>query len=613
VGLNGLLDFNVGLTLNGERLTDEERRQLLAGADGLVLLRGKWVEADAERLQQALAHWDQVQESHPDGISFVEGMRLLAGVSTAESDAPETTAADWSQVTAGAWLRQTLERLRQPDQIDACQPGRDLRASLRPYQVEGVRWLWFLTELGLGACLADDMGLGKTIQVIDLLLQRKARFPSAARKPGLLIVPASLLGNWRQELARFAPTLRAFFAHRSESTAEDLAAVAANPERLLADFDLVITTYGLARRQEWLAKTSWSLIVLDEAQAIKNASSTQARAVKKPAAAARIVLTGTPVENHLGDLWSIFDFCCPGLLGTAAQFKAFVKGLNKQQDARAFGTLRRLVRPYILRRLKTDPAVAPDLPEKTEMRVECGLSKKQAALYERTVADLAARLEDAEGIARKGLVLAVLMQLKQICNHPAQYLNAGSFSPADSGKFERLRLLCEPIAERQEKVLVFTQFQALTQPLADFLAGVFGGAGLVLHGGTPVGRRSELVRKFQSDDGPPFFVISLKAGGSGLNLTAASHVVHFDRWWNPAVEDQATDRAFRIGQKRNVLVHKFVCRGTVEERIDAMIRDKRGIADKLLNQPTETLLTEMNDSELLRFVSLDISRASAED
>jgi superfamily II DNA or RNA helicase len=613
VGLNGLLDFNVGLTLDGEPLTDEERRQLLTGVDGLVWLRGKWVEANAERLQEALAHWNHIQQDHPDGVSFVEGMRLLAGVSTAESDAPEATAADWSRVTAGDWLRKTLERLRQPDQIDACHPGRDLRATLRPYQAEGVRWLWFLTELGLGACLADDMGLGKTIQVIDLLLQRNARLPSAVRQPALLIVPASLLGNWRQELARFAPTLRAFFAHRSESSAQELAGVAANPQRALAEFDLVITTYGLARRQEWLAKASWSLVILDEAQAIKNASSTQARAVKKLPATARIVLTGTPVENHMGDLWSIFDFCCPGLLGTATQFKGFVKRLNKQQDARAFGTLRRLVRPYILRRLKTDPAVAPDLPEKTEMRVECGLSKKQAALYERAVADLAARLENAEGIARKGLVLAVLMQLKQICNHPAQYLNAGAFPAKDSGKFERVRLLCEPIAERQEKVLVFTQFRALTQPLADFLATVFGRTGLVLHGGTPVRQRSELVRRFQDDDGPPFFVISLKAGGSGLNLTAASHVVHFDRWWNPAVEDQATDRAFRIGQKRNVLVHKFVCRGTVEERIDAMIRDKRGIADKLLNQPTETLLTEMNDSELLRFVSLDITRASAED
>jgi non-specific serine/threonine protein kinase len=357
----------------------------------------------------------------------------------------------------------------------------------------------------------------------------------------------------------------------------------------------------------------WSLIVLDEAQAIKNASSAQTRSVKKLKAPGRIVLTGTPVENHLGDLWSIFDFCCPGLLGNANQFKQFVKRLNKQQDAEAFGALRRLVRPYILRRMKTDPAIVPDLPDKTEMRTECGLSKKQAALYERAVKELEQRLASADGIARRGLVLAFLMQLKQICNHPAQFLTGSPFKPEDSGKFERLKLLCEPIAERQEKVLVFTQFQSLTQPLADHLATVFGSRGLVLHGGTPVSKRSELVRTFQRDGGPPFFVISLKAGGSGLNLTAASHVVHFDRWWNPAVENQATDRAFRIGQKRNVLVHKFVCRGTVEERIDAMIHQKQAVADQLLNQASETVLTELSDDELLRFVALDIARAVADE
>ena len=416
--------------------------------------------------------------------------------------------------------------------------------------------------------------------------------------PNLLVVPASLVGNWRQELARFAPSLRIFFAHRSECDQADLDRVAHDPNGTLAAFDVVVTTYGMVRRQEWLQQVRWSLVMLDEAQAIKNPSSAQARCVKKLAGTSRIVLTGTPVENHLGDLWSIFDFCCPGLLGTSGQFKQFVKRLNQRQEAEAFGGLRRLVRPYILRRLKTDPAIVPDLPEKTEMRVECGLSKKQAALYERAVDDLARRLKQADGMARRGLVLAVLMQLKQICNHPAQYLNGASFPPADSGKFERLRLLCEPIAERQEKALVFTQFQSLTQPLADFLATVFGRPGLVLHGGTPVRKRTELVRTFQDEQGPPFFVISLKAGGSGLNLTAASHVVHFDRWWNPAVENQATDRAFRIGQKRNVLVHKFVCRGTVEERIDAMIRDKQAVADSVLNQESEALLTEMSDDEV---------------
>jgi non-specific serine/threonine protein kinase len=610
MGLDRLLDFQVGLTLDGEPLTDAERRQLLATTEGLALLRGKWVEVDQAKLRQALDHWKQLEEQHADGIGFIEGMRLLAGAELEADSAANEELASWSRVTAGGWLRETLQRLRQPGTIESCQPGRDLRATLRPYQAEGVRWLWFMMELGLGACLADDMGLGKTIQVIALLLQRRQK-PSPT--PSLLVVPASLIGNWRQELARFGPSLNVFFAHRSESDAGLLGSVAEDPRRGLAGFDLVVTTYGLVRRQNWLAQVSWSLVVLDEAQAIKNAASSQTRSVKRLRGAGRVALTGTPVENHLGDLWSIFDFCCPGLLGTASQFKQFVKRLNQQQDARAFGALRRLVRPYILRRLKTDPAIAPDLPAKTEMRAECGLSKKQAALYEQAVKDLAERLEQAEGMARRGLVLSALLQLKQICNHPSQYLSQAAFPPADSGKFGRLRMLCEPIVERQEKVLVFTQFQSLTQPLADFLATVFGRAGLVLHGGTPVRKRTELVRAFQDEAGPPFFVISLKAGGSGLNLTAASHVVHFDRWWNPAVENQATDRAFRIGQKRNVLVHKFVCRGTVEERIDAMICDKRSLADKLLNQESELMLTEMSDDELLRFVALDISRANTDE
>ncbi len=612
-GLDELLDFQVDVSLDGETLTADERRELLAGTEGLVLLRGKWVEVDPAKLQQALDHWKLVAAEHPNGIDFIAGMRLLSGADLNVKETVDEEVASWSRITAGDWLKGTLERLRRPGNSNDLQPGRDLKATLRPYQADGVRWLWFMLELRLGACLADDMGLGKTIQIIDLLLQRKRAAGGKCRGPSLLVVPASLIGNWRQELARFAPSLTVFFAHRSETTVDLLDRVAADPLRELAKFDLVITTYGLVRRQDWLTKTQWSLAVLDEAQAIKNAGSAQTKSVKKLAAAGRIVLTGTPVENHLGDLWSLFDFCCPGLLGSATQFKQFVKRLSKQQNSQAFGSLRRLVRPYILRRMKTDPAIVPDLPDKTEMRTECGLSKKQAALYERAVQELAERLRTADGIARRGLVLSTLMQLKQICNHPDQYLASTAFLPDQSGKFERLAMLCEPIAERQEKALVFTQFQSLTQPLADYLATVFGRAGLVLHGGTPVRKRGELVRSFQDEAGPPFFVVSLKAGGSGLNLTAASHVIHFDRWWNPAVENQATDRAFRIGQKRNVLVHKFVCRGTVEERIDEMLTSKQAVADQLLSEEGEIRLTELSNEELLRFVSLDIGRATAEE
>ncbi len=613
LGLDSLLDFQVGLALDGEDLTEEEREQLLQSDEGLMLLRGKWVEVNRQQLQEALEHWKLLQEEHAGGIDFIQGMRMLAGVPLDAAEADDARTGAWSQVTAGAGLRELLERIRKPDHDDDCQPGRDLRATLRPYQVQGVRWLWLLSRLGLGACLADDMGLGKTIQVIDLLLQYKRAVREAAG-PSLLVVPTTLLGNWRQELARFAPQLRVFFAHRSETAADELAQVAKDAKSL-DGFDLVITTYGLARREAWLAERSWSLVILDEAQAIKNATSAQSRSIKKLPARGRIVMTGTPVENHLGDLWSLFDFCSPGLLGSAAQFKKYVKRLNEQQDSAAFAGLRRLVRPYILRRLKTDPDIVPDLPAKTEMRTDCGLTKKQAALYERAVNELAQRLkkDDAEGIARRGLVLASLMQLKQICNHPAQFLRTGKFPEADSGKFERLRALCQPIAERQEKALIFTQFQSIAEPLAEFLASVFGRGGLILHGGTAAKRRPELVRQFQDDAGPPFFVISLKAGGSGLNLTAASHVIHFDRWWNPAVENQATDRAFRIGQRRNVLVHKFVCRGTVEERIDAMLVGKQALADKLLNQESEVQLTELSNDELLKFVSLDIGRATADE
>lgn len=610
VGFDSLLDFHAAVVLDGTPLSPEELQQLLAESPGLTLLRGKWVEVDQRRLQEALAHWKAVSEGHPEGLEMLEAMRMLAGVAMSSTPvAADERVANWSTLVAGDWLRTMLERMRQPDETTGCQPGRDLRAILRPYQAEGVRWLWFMTELGLGACLADDMGLGKTIQVLDLLLQLKRAAGKTAVPPSLLVVPASLLGNWKQEALRFAPSLRVCFAHRSETSADELAERTLDPSSGFADFDLVVTSYGMARRQPWLNKVTWSLIILDEAQAIKNAGSAQAKALKKLPARRRLVMTGTPVENHLGELWSLFDFSSPGLLGTATEFKRYVSKLNQRQDGQGYAGLRRLVRPYILRRHKSDPAIAPDLPDKIEMRAECGLSIPQMVLYAKAVEELERQLHSAEGMKRRGLVLATLMQFKQICNHPAQYLLDEDFAPERSGKFLRLGQLCEPIIARQEKMLVFTQFQSLCQPLARFLESLFGQPGLVLHGGTPVKRRGELVRAFQNDPARPFFVISLKAGGSGLNLTAASHVVHFDRWWNPAVENQATDRAFRIGQQRNVLVHKFVCRGTIEERIDAMIADKREIAEQILDGDDIPKLSEMPDEELLKFVAIDLGRA----
>lgn len=609
---SSLLDFSISLALGDETLTPEECREILETSEQLVLLKGKWVEVDREKLQQALQHWQTVEEEHPDGMDFIRGMRLLAGAQLTRDEDLEQETQDWSRVTAGEWLREQLARLRQPDMLQAAHPGKELRATLRPYQEAGVRWLWFMDRLGLGGCLADDMGLGKTIQVISLLLLIKNQSTVKKRRASLLVVPASLLGNWKQELERFAPSLRVLIAHRSEASEELLERLKDEPAKTIAPYDLVITTYPLIRRWTWLTEVNWRLAILDEAQAIKNSSSAQTRSVKKLRARRRFILTGTPVENHLGELWSLLDFCSPGLLGTATQFKTYVQKLNKQNDVDAYGSLRTLVRPYILRRMKTDRTIIRDLPEKTEMRTECSLSKKQAVLYAKAVQDLERRIEATEGIRRSGAVLNTLMQLKQICNHPAQFLGTSNYEQLESGKWRRLVELCEPIVERQEKVLVFTQFRQLTDPLADHLAGIFGREGLVLHGDVAVKKRSQLVQQFQQDGGPPYFVISLKAGGSGLNLTAASHVIHFDRWWNPAVENQATDRAFRIGQKKNVLVHKFVCRGTVEERIDRMIAEKQELADQLLGEGTEKVLTEMKDDELIEFLSLDLNRAVAE-
>jgi non-specific serine/threonine protein kinase len=348
------------------------------------------------------------------------------------------------------------------------------------------------------------------------------------------------------------------------------------------------------------------LVVLDEDQAIKNPAARQTRAVKRLKAQARIVLTGTPVENRLTDLWSIFDFLCPGLLGSVKTFGEMVKRLEKREREQ-YAPLRRLVGPYILRRLKTDKSIIADLPDKTEMQAFCRLTKKQAVLYEQSTRELAEALDGADGIRRRGVILSFILRFKQICNHPAQWLASGGYAPEDSGKFQRLSELGEEIAARQEKALVFTQFREVTEPLAGHLKTVFGRPGLVLHGQVPVGKRKKLVDEFQREDGPPFFVLSLKAGGTGLNLTAASHVIHFDRWWNPAVENQATDRAFRIGQKKNVVVHKFVCQGTIEEKIDALIRDKTALAGEILEGGAPKLITEMNDKELLKLVRLDAS------
>jgi len=603
---DSLLDFKLHIALGSEPLSKAELKKLMAAGDGLVYMKGQWVEVDQAKLDEALAHWERVQIGAANGgLSFAEGMRLLAGApADLKKDDLLEESREWSRVQPGKWLATELETLRSPEQMKIVNPGKTLKATLRPYQQTGVNWLWLLSQLGLGACLADDMGLGKTMQVISLLLVLKKKRNDTS---SLLVLPASLIGNWKTELERFAPSLRCLFIHSSQLNKKTIMAIA-NSHNALKDIDVVLTTYGTLMRQPWLHEQMWRLLVLDEAQAIKNPAARQTKAVKTIQAQSRIALTGTPVENRLSDLWSLFDFLNPGLLGSATRFRDFVKSLS-QREHDQYAPLRNLVSPYILRRLKTDRSIISDLPEKTEITAYCGLSKVQAVQYQQAVTQMAKAIENLDGIKRRGLVLSYLLRFKQICNHPSQWLGDGEYAPNKSGKFQRLAELCEEIASRQEKLLVFTQFREMTAPLANFLTRKFGQPGLVLHGGTAVKKRQKLVEQFQDEAGPPFFILSLKAGGTGLNLTQASHVIHFDRWWNPAVENQATDRVFRIGQKKNVLVHKFVCQGTVEEKIDALINEKTDLANNLLEGGADTLLTEMDDQALLELVTLDIEKA----
>ena len=608
VGVEAMLDFKVEVTLDGERLTEDEINALLASSSGLHFVRGRWVEVDREKLGKLLEQFKTAERTAADtGLSFGYAMRLLSGADTPRDDLADDEILEWSRVSAGEWLAKTLEDLRQPANLARLNTGDDLHATLRPYQETGVRWLHLLSTLGLGSCLADDMGLGKTMQVLALMLV--LRRAAQLKGPSLLVAPASLLANWTSEIERFAPHLTTVIAHPSSIPTKELRSFDADRVK---DTDLVITSYGSIVRVPELLKIPWQLAILDEAQAIKNPGTKQTRTVKQIQAKARIALTGTPVENRLGDLWSIFDFINPGLLGSGKEFTAFAKRLAERKH-NPYGPLRELVRPYILRRLKTDKSVISDLPEKTEVKAFCQLTRRQAAMYQEGVKELAHQLETkVEGIERRGIVLSFLMRFKQICNHPSQWLGDDEWAERDSGKLARLREIAEVIAARQEKVLVFTQFREITSALSAFLESVFGHPGLVLHGETAVRQRQQLVRQFQEDEGLPFFVLSLKAGGTGLNLTAATHVIHFDRWWNPAVENQATDRAFRIGQTKNVLVHKFICRGTLEEKIDAMIESKQQISKDVLEGGADLLITEMNNEELLKLVTLDIHAAAAE-
>jgi len=594
LNFDALVDFNAELFLGEESIDAVEIKKLLSEAEGLAFIKGKWVEVNHEKLKEMLKAYEKAQKlMNKKDINLIEAMRFQLNAPKILNMTDDTCELE---ITNGQWLNSVVTRLTHPDTIENISSGDDFHAHLREYQEKGLNWLNFMKKLGLGACLADDMGLGKTIQVIALLNYIRTN----KHEKTLLIVPASLIANWMSEIVKFAPSLKYYVIHPSENkNLEDV------DSGIVEKYDIFITTYGMLSKHEWLKDINWDSLVLDEAQAIKNPGTKQTRLVKQLKASYRIAMTGTPIENRLSDLWSLFDFLNKGLLGTAKEFSNFTKKLKENENN--YGRLKKVVSPFILRRLKTDKTVIADLPDKIEMKTYAELTKKQVVLYNKLVKDLKVKLESTgEGIERKGLVLSSIMKFKQICNHPSQYMGQDYYNEKESGKFARLREICEIIYEKRERVIVFTQFKEITEPLSHFLETVFQHKGLVLHGETSVKKRKQIVEKFQGSEYVPFMVLSIKAGGVGLNLTSANHVIHFDRWWNPAVENQATDRAFRIGQMKNVIVHKFITKGTIEEKIDLMIEDKTKLTREIMPDSKENWITEMDNKQLMDLFRLSI-------
>ena len=584
-GLEALADYRWDLALGDDSLTEEELLTLAGVKAPLVRLRGQWVELDPARLAAGLK---LIKNSGQ--MSVVEVLRAGLGEQEGPGGLPIIgvhAEGPLGELLAGA-ADQRLDPVQAPD---------GFRGTLRPYQQRGLAWLAFLQSLGLGGVLADDMGLGKTVQLLALLTR-----DGEETGPTLLICPMSLVGNWEREAERFAPHLRVHVHHGAERPRGRYFAEA------VRNSDLIITTYSLAARDaEALGRVDWHRLVVDEAQAIKNAATQQSSAVRSIPARHRIALTGTPVENRLADLWSIMEFANPGLLGTAARFKKrYAEPVERHGDEAAANRLRRITGPFVLRRLKTDTSIISDLPEKLEMEVLCNLTAEQASLYEAVVEDMLAKVERSDGIERRGLVLATMAKLKQVCNHPAQFLHDGTRLTGRSGKLARLEETLEEVLAAGEKALLFTQYAEFGGMLRSHLGARFGREVLFLHGGVAKADRDAMVERFQDERSkePSLFVLSLKAGGTGLTLTAANHVVHVDRWWNPAVEDQATDRAFRIGQRRAVQVRKFVCVGTLEEKIASMITEKRGLAAKIVGTG-EQWLTELSTEQLRELLALE--------
>lgn len=582
LGFDALVSLQPSLMVDGMSLTEEEIQMLLKQTEGLAFLKGKWIEVNHEKLRKLL----EKMEKLPENLSFRDAIQLEMGNDKILADVGAI-------ITNGTWLSKMMLDLRRPERIRNVTVPKTLHAQLRPYQKCGYSWLNYMNRMGFGACLADDMGLGKTVQVLAYLENLRESVTNASV---LLIVPASLIGNWKKETEKFAPNMEICILHGKTSAA--LEKEAENPLPFLT-----ITTYGMAARIEVLKERKWDCIILDEAQAIKNPVTKQTREIKKMRADMRIAMTGTPIENDLTNLWSLFDFLNHGLLGSSKEFHEFCKGLEK--NPRGYAKLKSMISPFMLRRVKTDKQIIADLPEKVELIDYAAMSKKQVVLYRKAVADMEQKVLEAQGIERRGIVLGTIMKLKQICNHPDQYLGQKEYIPSDSGKFALLKELCVTIYEKRERVIVFTQFKEITEYLAEYLTGIFHTKGYIIHGGTPVKRRAEIVDIFQGERYVPFIVLSVKAAGTGLNLTKANHVIHFDRWWNPAVENQATDRAFRIGQTKDVMVHKLVSQGTIEEKIDAIINSKRELAENVIGSGTEKWITDLSNEELFSLLRLE--------
>jgi len=587
LSLDTLIAYEYQLAIGGQPVTDDEWQQLVDAKTPLVQFRGQWMELDRDKMQQLLAFWQTHQHDAP-AMTLLDLLKLGT---EAEDDR------DWEHDQA---LQEMLTRLHDKSTFAPIEDPAALQGTLRDYQRRGVAWLQYLEALGLNPCLADDMGLGKTLEVIARLL--KEREEVADLPPTLVIAPTSVLGNWRKEIERFAPQLRTV-VHQGGSRIKDKRSFT----KACGAHDVVLTSFALARLDEMLLRgVAWQRVVVDEAQNIKNPQAAQTRAILKLAAPHRLALTGTPVENRLRDLWSIFNFLNPGYLGKEAQFrKTFETPIHKDHDLARSATLKKLVEPFILRRVKTDKRIIDDLPDKIEQKMYCTLTPEQASLYEAVVKDVADQLEEAEGIGRKGLILSTLLRLKQICNHPAQFLQDGSaFTAERSHKLQRLGEMVEEVIESGESALIFTQFTEIGAALDRYLAHTRHYNTYYLHGGSSAARRDRMVTEFQDPaTEPSLFILSLRAGGVGLNLTKANHVFHFDRWWNPAVEDQATDRAFRIGQHKNVFAHKFVAMGTMEERIDALIEDKKRLSALVVGSD-ESWLTELDNDTFKDLIAL---------